>query len=120
MSTLENIISQQVIQKLGWTLIHFLWQGTVIALLLAILLKLLHKSTPNLRYIVACSVLGIVALLPVITMQLVSISPNAGHIEPPPVKLVTDNTKETTLTAIPLIETSRQAGNVVAAPSISL
>jgi len=28
MLLLENILSQEVVQKLGWTLLHFVWQAT--------------------------------------------------------------------------------------------
>ncbi len=58
MLILENILSQEIVQKLGWTLLHFIWQAAVVALLLAILLRVLRKSTANLRYILACLSLG--------------------------------------------------------------
>ncbi|MGD8500753.1 MAG: M56 family metallopeptidase, partial [Phycisphaerales bacterium] len=74
MMALENIISQEIVQKLGWTLLHFVWQAAAIALLLAILLKVLRRSTANLRYIIACAALGLIVLLPIVTMQLVSVS----------------------------------------------
>ncbi len=90
MTVLEDILSQEIIQKLGWTLVHFIWQAAVAALLLATLLKLLRKSTANLRYIIACMALGLIVLLPVITIQLVPVSvPHpAAHIEPVPAPTV--------------------------------
>jgi beta-lactamase regulating signal transducer with metallopeptidase domain len=90
MIILEGILSQEIIQKLGWTLVHFIWQAAVAALLLATLLKLLRKSTANLRYIIACMALGLIVLLPVITIQLVPVSaPHmAANIEPAPVPTV--------------------------------
>jgi bla regulator protein BlaR1 len=86
MIILEDVLSQEIVQKLGWTLLHFVWQAAVVALLLATLLKLLRKSTANLRYIIACMALGLIVLLPVITIQLVPVSaPHmAAHIEPVP------------------------------------
>jgi len=52
---LENILSQEIVQKLGWTLLHFVWQAVAVTLLLGILLAVLRKSSANLRYIVACA-----------------------------------------------------------------
>jgi type II secretory pathway component GspD/PulD (secretin)/beta-lactamase regulating signal transducer with metallopeptidase domain len=93
MMALENIISQEIVQELGWTLLHFVWQAAAIALLLAILLKLLRKSTAKLRYIIACLSLGLIVLLPIVTMQLVPVSVThlPAGIEParPPVALPT-------------------------------
>ena len=71
---LENILSQEIVQKMGWTLLHFVWQAATVALLLGILLALLRKSSANLRYIVACAALGLIVLLPIATMQLVPVS----------------------------------------------
>ena len=34
---------------LGWTLIHFLWQGTAIALALAMVLAVLPRSAARIR-----------------------------------------------------------------------
>ena len=49
MEFLENILSQDLVQRLGWTLVHFVWQAGMVALLLAILLKLLrvHGLSPR-------------------------------------------------------------------------
>ncbi|MHC4207064.1 MAG: M56 family metallopeptidase, partial [Planctomycetota bacterium] len=82
----ENILSQEIVQKLGWTLLHLVWQAATIALLLGILLALLRKSTANLRYIIACAALGLIILLPIVTMQLVTVSTPQPitNIEPPP------------------------------------
>ena len=74
MTVLENILSQEIVQRLGWTLLHLVWQATVIALLLAVLLAALRKSSSNVRYTVACMALGLVVLLPVVTFQLVPVS----------------------------------------------
>ncbi len=86
MLLLQSILSQETIQKLGWTLIHFIWQAAAAALLLAIILRLLRKSSPSLRYIIACLALALVVLLPVITIGFVPVSSlqPAAQIEPMP------------------------------------
>ena len=43
-----------LIYSLGWTLIHFLWQGTLIALLLAVLNGLLGRAASRARYAASC------------------------------------------------------------------
>ena len=87
---LENILSQEIVQKLGWTLLHFIWQAAAVALLLTILLAVLRKSSANLRYIVACAALGLIVLLPIATMQLVPVSTPQliAGIEPTPASVI--------------------------------
>ena len=38
----------------GWTLIHFAWQGTVLTIVTAGLLRCCQRQSPNVRYVVAC------------------------------------------------------------------
>jgi len=81
MVLLENILSPQIVQKLGWTLLHFVWQAAAIALLLVILLRVLRKSTANLRYIIACSALAVIVLMPITTFNLVSVPNSTSAVE---------------------------------------
>lgn len=67
MSTLESLLSLPVSQALGWTLIHFAWQGTVVAVLLAIGSHLLQGARSTVRYGLSCAVLLTMLLLPVST-----------------------------------------------------
>ncbi len=54
--------------RLGWTLLHFVWQGAVIAGVFAIARALLFRSfAPKARYGLACAALGLMALAPAIT-----------------------------------------------------
>jgi bla regulator protein blaR1 len=52
-----NIISQllppAIVKAIGWTLLHSLWQGLAVALLLALLLVLLRRSPAAIRYFMA-------------------------------------------------------------------
>jgi len=74
MEILESILSQQIVEKLGWTLIHFVWQGAAVAILAAVVLKLLRKASSNLRYVVACMALVVIVILPVVTFQMIEIA----------------------------------------------
>ena len=49
------------IETTGWTLIHFIWQGTLLALATAAALGLCRRSTAQVRYVVAC--LGLTSML---------------------------------------------------------
>jgi beta-lactamase regulating signal transducer with metallopeptidase domain/LysM repeat protein len=71
MDILEDILSQEIVHKLGWTLLHSVWQGCVVALLLVVLLRVLRKSSANLRYLIACLGLAVIVLLPVVTFYVV-------------------------------------------------
>jgi beta-lactamase regulating signal transducer with metallopeptidase domain len=49
------------IETTGWTLIHFVWQGTLLALATAAALGLCRRASAEVRYVVAC--LGLAAML---------------------------------------------------------
>ena len=55
------------VEMLGWPLIHFMWQGAAVALVLALVLELLRRRSASLRYVVSVAALGIMAVLPVLT-----------------------------------------------------
>lgn len=44
-----------LIDSIGWTLVHFTWQGAMIACETALALLLLRKARPQTRYLVACT-----------------------------------------------------------------
>ncbi len=54
MSILEAFIHAPLARTLGWSLVHFLWEGTLIALLLAVLLFLCGPGPARLRYGLCC------------------------------------------------------------------
>jgi len=45
-----QLLSNDIIRAIGWTLIHSLWQGLVLALLAGILILFTRKARPALRY----------------------------------------------------------------------
>src|SRR5215470_11086738 len=72
MNTLETWRS--IIEVLGWTLIHFTWQGTLVALSLAGVLRLLRGSSTNTRYAAACFALLLMSSFPLFTISIISLS----------------------------------------------
>ena len=51
----------------GWTLLHFVWQGAVIAAGAACLLRLLTSSKAQVRYAIACLALAAMLAAPIAT-----------------------------------------------------
>ncbi len=73
MSLWQGLLSEGVVVRLGWTLVHFLWQATAVALLLALLLRLLRRAAANLRYAAACGTLLLMVAMPPVTMQFIDV-----------------------------------------------
>lgn len=67
MTTLMEFSRQPAVHALGWTLLHFLWQGTVVAFLLASVLGVLRGKRPQWRYVAACCALVLMLLVPLAT-----------------------------------------------------
>lgn len=67
MNPLELLAQHTAIHTFGWTLLHLLWQGIIIALLLHCALSLMRKRSANTRYLAACVALLLMSLCPVIT-----------------------------------------------------
>ncbi len=57
-----------LVEKLGWILLHSLWQGVLIGLLTAAGLYLLRHLCANIRYIVAFTALILMLVIPVLTV----------------------------------------------------
>jgi len=85
METMQNLFQAALTQKIGWTLVHFVWQACAIGLLLAVLLKLLRNSSAHLRYLIACGGLALMVCAPVITLQTIHMPQNLTNsaVQPP-------------------------------------
>src|SRR6266545_4821909 len=72
MTMLTAAVDGTLVERLGWTLVHFLWQGALIGLLTASLLTILRAARAQTRYLVAC--LGLLAMLvtPAVTFWIVA------------------------------------------------
>jgi beta-lactamase regulating signal transducer with metallopeptidase domain len=81
---LENLLSQATVERLGWMLVHFLWQATVVAVLLTAFLRLLRRSSANVRYLTACSALALMVVLPVATIRFIRVTGPAAEAGPLP------------------------------------
>ncbi|HEV2146927.1 MAG TPA: hypothetical protein VGR37_05975, partial [Longimicrobiaceae bacterium] len=55
------------VRALGWALLHFVWQGALVAGLAALALHLLRGRSPQARYAVGCAALVVMLVAPVAT-----------------------------------------------------
>ncbi len=58
-----NILEFDVLRAVGWGLLHFLWQGTVLVLVSMVLLGSLVRAPASWRYVVAFGILALAPLL---------------------------------------------------------
>ena len=58
-------------QATGWTLIHFVWQGGLLALATAVGLRLCRRRSSEARYAIACAGLAAMLAAPVVTAAFV-------------------------------------------------
>ena len=70
------------VAALGWTLVHFFWQGALVAGVFVLARLASRRSAPESRYALACSALLVMASLPLCTFAVVwttlSFPTNAG------------------------------------------
>jgi hypothetical protein len=60
-----------IAQALSAALLHFIWQGTLVAFLLWIALSMLRNRTADQRYAASCAALALMAALPALTAWMV-------------------------------------------------
>src|SRR6266851_1922824 len=65
MSNFANWISPEVLRTLGWTLLHFLWQGAALAAVFAVAAAVCRRASA--RYAVAVGALVLMMISPVVT-----------------------------------------------------
>ena len=66
MTTLEHGISPELLQALGWTLLHFVWQGAALAALFAVANTICRRATT--RYALVVIMLVLMMAAPAITL----------------------------------------------------
>ncbi len=58
-ASMQNTWLTTLTQALGWTLLHFVWQGALIALVLFLFVRLTRHRAPELRYLAGCAALAL-------------------------------------------------------------
>ena len=67
MRTLLSVLTEQQVQALGWALLHFLWEGAVVALVMAAGEVALRRWPARVRYLMGCCCLALMLALPLLT-----------------------------------------------------
>jgi uncharacterized protein (TIGR03435 family) len=70
MNAIHLLLDRPWVERLGWTLVHFLWQGILIAIVYAAARKALRQSQP--RYGLACVALALLIAAPVATFRVLT------------------------------------------------
>lgn len=69
MNALIDFFGYKLINALGWSIFHILWQGVILVLFLGLFLRLLRNKSSNVRYFIA--VIGLVAIVGLSVMNFV-------------------------------------------------
>jgi len=69
--TLEAFFEAAIIEKLGWVLVHFVWQGAAVAAIMAVVLRLAQKRSAPVRYLIGCAAMAAIVVIPVVTFCVV-------------------------------------------------
>ena len=67
-----TLLPQYLTETLGWTLIHWLWQGLAVAVILVVVLKAFAKISSSKRYLVGCAGLAAMMVMPMLTFKVLS------------------------------------------------
>ncbi|MBX2821042.1 MAG: M48 family metalloprotease [Rhodothermaceae bacterium] len=78
MNELFSYTEHPLFDVIGSALLQFIWQGALIAILLALFLILTKKTSPNVRHFVSWLALGVMVALPAISIW--QAAPEAMHI----------------------------------------
>ncbi len=82
MNVVEHVLSPPIVQRIGWTLVHFVWEAAILVLFVAGLLAFLRGRSAASRYVTACAGLSALALLPLLTFCFMSF-PDPGQVSVP-------------------------------------
>lgn len=85
MNFLPAASAPAILDRLGWCLLHSLWQAALIALLLAAVLRILANRSANSRYLACCVALGLTLVWPAATFWQLAPAISESHTDGEPV-----------------------------------
>ncbi|HXA65269.1 MAG TPA: M56 family metallopeptidase, partial [Bryobacteraceae bacterium] len=105
MNVIHVLSSQPWVERLGWTLVHFLWQGLSIVVLYAAARRGVARTwSSNARYLLACAALASMLAAPIVTWAVMG--PSSANTQAayrirstPPAPYTTGDATATTLPA---------------------
>lgn len=87
MNSLDAVLHHPAVDRLAYSLLHFLWQGLLVAIVFVVLIWLLRRRSANARYVTGCLALLAMLVCPVATWMLsariqYAVAPTAvvGHV----------------------------------------
>lgn len=91
-----SLLRDPLVSAIGLTIVHFAWQGLLIAVLLSVFQRLGRRGGPNFQYTAGCVALLLMSICPAITLLILRPLVAASHSAPVP------NALSVTLSASPL------------------
>ena len=70
MSLFWQVADHSIAYRLGWTLVHSIWQGALAAAIFFVARSMLRGRSADARYVIGCAALVVVAAAPVVTFSL--------------------------------------------------
>ena len=95
-SPIFAMLLASTVEALGWTLLHFVWQGAVVVLAFSIFLFLARKAAPQVRYLAGCGALCLMCIAALSTFVWYFGASRVGTAESPAVA----RTDSATLSAV--------------------
>ena len=77
----EIFINSKLVENLGWTLAHSVWQIALIALVLFFILRVLRRFSANARYLAAVFALAAATILPIVTFVQIAANSSVEHFQ---------------------------------------
>jgi beta-lactamase regulating signal transducer with metallopeptidase domain len=87
MSHIESLLAMPWALKVGAVLVHFLWQGAAIALVLAAVLLMMRRRSPQARWLASCVALAALVAAPAVTACLEFLPGEAAMVPTDPALL---------------------------------
>lgn len=75
MNMLDYFDTAPLARAVGWTLLHFVWQGALIALLFKVILEAMGKNRANARYAACCAGMALMIVAPAVTLIVLAGAP---------------------------------------------
>jgi beta-lactamase regulating signal transducer with metallopeptidase domain len=75
MTAIVQLSELPPVHAVGWTLLHFCWQGSIVAIILACSLGLIPLRASRLRYSITCTAMAFMVMLPAITFCMLNTQP---------------------------------------------
>jgi hypothetical protein len=76
MSAIQHAWSHPLSEVVRWSLVHFVWQGAAITIIVAVALRAMRSWSANARYVASCFALATMAACPIVTARWL-----AGHVD---------------------------------------